>query len=135
MNLADVMDEIAAQLDTIDGLRIVIDDEKVVVPCAMVAMPSNYTFDETYGRGSDKMTLPVVVLVSGVVPRTVRKALGAYCNGSGASSLKAVLEAADAGYTEFDSVRVTGITFDVYSTGAVDYPAAIFDLEITGHGS
>lgn len=135
MNLADVMDQIAAQLRTIDGLRVVMEGERVSVPCAFVALPSSLTFDETYGRGSDSMTLSVVVLVSGTPPRTVRKVLGAYCDGSGDSSVKAVLEASDAGYTAFDSARVASVAFDVYSAGAVQYPAAIFDLDITGHGS
>ena len=134
MDLSAVMDEIADQLDTIVGLRVVAyPDGQVNPPCAIVAMPSSLDFDETYGRGSDRLTLPVVVLVSGTVPRAARDALGAYCDGSGASSVKAVVEAGT--YTSFDSVRVTGITFDAYTYGAVTYPAAIFDLDIYGNGS
>lgn len=133
MNLADVMDQLAEQLGTIDGLRVIVDDEKVRVPCAIVAMPSAYDFDATYGRGSDTMTIPVVVLVSGVVRRTVRRSLGAYCNGSGARSVKAAVEAGK--YTAFDSVRVTGIQFDEYESAGDGYPAAIFSLDITGSGS
>jgi hypothetical protein len=136
MNLADVMNEVATQLGTIDALEVVAyPDGQVNPPCAVVAMPSQYTFDDTYGRGADRMTLPVVLLVSGNDPETARDSLGAYCDGSGDSSLKAVLEAADAGYTAFDSVRVTGIVFDIYTYGGTEFPAAIFDLDIYGSGS
>lgn len=136
MNLADVMDQIAAQLDTIVGLRVVAyPDGAANPPCAIMAMPSQYTFDETYGRGSDQMTVPVVVLVPGEVPRAARNALAAYCQGAGAKSVKAVLEADGAGYTAFDSARVTGIEFDAYQIGAVTYPAAIFSIDIIGKGA
>jgi hypothetical protein len=136
VNLADVQDEIAAQLSTIDGLRVTVDPpDKIQPPAAIVAMPDTLDFDQTYGRGSDRMALPVVVLVSGTVSRVARKTLAAYCDGSGAKSLKAVLEADDAGYTAMDSIVVTGIEFDVYQNGGVDYPAAIFNLDITGRGS
>lgn len=133
MNLADCMDQIAAQLDTITGLRVTpYPDGKVTPPAAVVTMPSDLTFDETYGRGSDRMTVPVVVLVSGSVPRKARNDLAAYCDGSGAKSLKAVLEAGT--YTAFGSLRVTGVEFDVYQLGAVSYPAAIFSIDIMGSG-
>lgn len=134
MNLSNVMDAIATRLDVITGLRVyAYPDGNVQPPAAVVAMPEAITFDDTYGRGADRMTLPVVLLVSGSVPRTARDALGAYCDGSGAKSVKACLEGG--GYTAFDSVRVTGIDFDVYEVGAVGYPAAIFTLDIYGHGS
>lgn len=134
MDLSDVMDAVANRLDTIAGLRVVAyPDGQVNPPCAVVAMPSDISFDATYARGSDRLTLPVVVLVSGTVPRMARDAMAAYCDGSGSSSIKAVVESGS--YTAFDSVRVTGIQFDAYTYGGVEYPAAIFDLDIYGHGS
>lgn len=134
MNLSDVMDELAAALDTITGLRpIAYPDGQVNPPCAVVALPTELDYHGAYQGRMQRLTLPVVVLVSGSVPRVARDALAAYCNSSGASSVKAVLEAGT--YTAMDSVTVTGVTFDVYSYNAVDYPAAIFDLDIVGSGS
>ncbi len=134
MNLASVMDAVAARLGTITGLRVTAyPDGQINVPAAIVTMPSALMFDETYGRGADRMNLPVVVLVSGTVPRAARNALGAYASAVGAKSIKAVLEGGT--YAVFDTLRVTGVQFDVYQVGAVAYPAAIFDLDIYGSGT
>jgi hypothetical protein len=56
-----------------------------------------------------------------------------YCAGSGASSIKAVLEAGT--YTAFDTVRVARVEFDVLTIGGTDYLAALFDLDIIGDGA
>ena len=134
VNLAAVMDAVAGRLATIAGLRVnAFPDGKVAVPAAVVAMPSAYTFDETYQRGGQRMTLPVVVLVSGTVPRSARNALSDYASATGARSIKSVLESGT--YTAFDVVTVTGVEFDAYQIGAVAYPAAIFDLDIYGSGT
>lgn len=137
MNLAGVMDQIAAQLDTITGLRVnAYPDGQINTPAAVVAMPESITFDETGGRGSDSMILHVVVLVSGTNARVARNQLAAYCDGSGPRSVKAVLEAGT--YTAFDvnGLRVSGVDFDVYQeSGAGPYPCAIFTLTITGSGT
>lgn len=93
MNLADVMDEVAARVDTIDGLRVsAFPPDQVQPPAAVVTYPEEYLFDETYGRGMDRLTLPVIVMVGRVSDRKSRDQLAAYCDGSGARSLKAVLE-------------------------------------------
>ena len=102
-------------------------------PAAVVSYPETIDFDQTYGRGADKMTIPVVVVVGRASDRAARDALGAYCDGSGASSVKAVLESGT--YTAFHTVRVESIEFDVVTIAAVDYMAALFDLDIAGSGS
>lgn len=134
MNLANVMDAVSDRLDTIDGLRcFAYPPGSVTPPAAVVSYPGDYTFDETYGRGSDRLTLPVVLVVGKATDRTSRDALGAFCDGSGVKSVKAVLESGT--YTAFDSLRVASIEFDVVTIAATDYLAAIFDIEIFGAGS
>ena len=134
MNLADVMDEVAAKLDTIAGLRcFAYPADAVQPPAAIVSYPETITFDETYGRGMDRLTLPVVVVVGKPTDRSSRDALAAYCHGSGARSVKAVVEAGT--YTAFDTVRVTSIEFDVVVIAGTDYLAALFDLDVAGAGS
>jgi len=134
MNLADVMDELAAQLDTIDGLRVYSwPADAVQVPAAVVAYPDAYTFDLTYGRGVDQLAVPVYVLVGRISERTARDHLGAYCDGSGAASVKAVLEAG--AYTAMSSVRVASATFEAITVNAIEYLAATFTVDVYGSGS
>ncbi len=134
MDLASCMDQIGDRLDTIVGLRVHrYPPPTVTPPAAVVSYPETIDFDQTYGRGADKMTIPVVVVVGRASDRAARDALGAYCDGSGASSVKAVLESGT--YTAFHTVRVESIEFDVVTIAAVDYMAALFDLDIAGSGS
>lgn len=134
MDLADVMDEVGDRLDLIDGLRVFrYPPPKIVPPAAVVSYPDTLTFDETYGRGMDRMTLPVVLVVGKVSDRTTRDRLGVYCHGSGPNSVKRVLESGT--NTAFDSVRVMSVEFDVVTIAGTDYMAAMFDLDISGQGA
>lgn len=134
MNLADVMEEVAGRLGTINGLRVfAYPPDDVHPPAAIVSYPDTYTFDETYQRGMDRMAVPVVLVVGKPTDRSSRDRLAQYCDGSGPASVKAALEAAD--YVACHSVRVTGIEFDVVSIAGTDYMAARFDLDVAGQGS
>jgi hypothetical protein len=93
MNLADVMDDIATRVDTITGLRtFAYPPDNVPAPAAIVTYPDTYTYDETYGRGMDRVVLPVVVVVGKVSDRKSRDLIAKYCDGDGLSSIKAVIE-------------------------------------------
>lgn len=134
MDLARVMDEIGDRLDTIDGLRVFrYPPDDVTPPAAIVSYPESYTYDETFGRGMDRMSLPVIVLVGGVSDRSSRDQLGAYINGDGDRSIKEVIEAGE--YTAFDSVRVTEAVFDAIRMADADYVAATLTLDIAGTGA
>lgn len=134
MNLADVMDEVATRLSTIEPLRTFAwPQPNIVPPAAIVGYPTDYTYDATYGRGMDRMTLPVVVVVGKAVERTARDRLAQYVEGSGTASFKAVLEAEP--HTAFDTLRVVDADFDVYQISGTDYLAAIFSLDIAGQGA
>jgi hypothetical protein len=134
MDLGDVMDAIATRLDTIDGLRCYAwPVPKITPPAAIVMFPTNLDYDATYGRGMDRITLPVLIVAGRVGDRPTRDRLAAYADGSGTRSVKAVLESGT--YTAFDSVRVTGAQFDPVDIAGVDYEAAVFTLDIAGQGS
>jgi hypothetical protein len=134
MNLAAVMDEVANRLDGIAGLRVFGHPEaEVTPPAAIVSLPDSYTFDATYGRGMDRMTLQVLLVVRLVSDRSSRDELAAYCDGSGARSVKQVLESAT--HTTFDTVRVVGIDFDTFRLAEATYTGAVFELDIAGPGS
>lgn len=134
MDLGNVMDAISTRLDTITGLRCFASPPATLVPpAAVVSYPDTLAFDATYGRGMDRLDLPVVVVVGRPTDRSTRDNLSLYCDGSGASSVKAVLESGT--YSAFHTVRVKDIEFDVVTIAAIDYMAAIFNLDIAGSGS
>lgn len=133
MNIADVYSELAAQLDTIPGLRVyAYPPDQVQVPAAAFAFPDNPAFDLTYQRGGDRLTVPLHVLVSGAVDRLAVEELGRFTAGSGGSSVKQVLEAGV--YTAFDFVRVASARFESFLVARVDYVGATFLLDVVGTG-
>lgn len=134
MKLEDVMAEVAARLDTIDGLRVSDTPvDAVNPPHAIVALPE-ITFDLTYGRGADRYRMPVVLAVGKVSDRTAARRLAAYAAGAGTKSVKAVLEDDTTPYVAFDALRVESVDFDIIAWGAVDYLTAAFVLDIIGSG-
>jgi hypothetical protein len=134
MDLAAVMDEVAARLATIAGLRVfAYPPGSVEPPAAVVSYPGDYTFDGGYARGMDRMTLPVVIVVGKPTDRSTRTRIAAYVAGSGASSIKALLDGD--GYTSCDSVRAVSIEFDVEPVGGGDHLTAVFELDIVGQGA
>lgn len=134
MNLADVMDEVADQLGAIGGLRAYpYPVSTISPPAAIVSYPETYTYDETYGRGMDRLTLPVVVLVSLASDRAARDQLGQYVDGAGAKSVKQAVESGT--YEAFDTARVQSVVFDAVTISAVEYLAATFSIDIAGEGA
>lgn len=134
MNLRTVMVQLGTQLDTIAELNVFsFPNDTVVPPAAMVLWPVDVAYDMTYGRGSDRMTLQVVVVVGRADSESTRDALSAYIDGSGPRSVKQVLEAGT--YTAFDGVRVVGADIGSWTIADTPYMAALFDLDIAGNGA
>lgn len=134
MDLGAVMEEVANRLRAIGGWDVHPQPVPTLVPpAAEVLYPEEYVFDETYGRGMDRMTLPVGVVVGRPTDRDTRDRIAKYCNGSGAFSVKQALESGS--YESFDTLRVVSIDFGGKAIGGVDYLAAEFTLDITGPGS
>lgn len=135
MNLADVMDELAAAMRTVPSLQgrtYAYPVQSIEAPAGFVAFPER-SFDLTYGRGMDEIDLSVVVVVSTTDPRSARDRMLAYMHGDGVESVKAAIE--DATYTAFDSVRVTGVAVEEYFIGDIPYLAGVFPLNIIGSGT
>lgn len=134
MNIVNVLDQIAARLATISGLRVsAYPPDNVQVPAAIVSWPDRYDFDETYGRGSDRMTIPVVVLVEREPDNVAREQLAVFCHGSGSSSIKQVIESGT--YSALDSLRVESVAFGVATYAGTDYTAATFSIDVVGSGA
>jgi hypothetical protein len=134
MDVGSVMDDLGTAVDLIDGLRIFpYWAGSVTAPAAIVGFPEGLAFDETYGRGSDSMSLPVVIVVGRVNARATRDRLGRYAAGSGAASVKATIEGYAA--TSYDSARVERVEFGTASIGGTEYLAATFFVDIIGSGA
>lgn len=133
MDLNNVVDELTTQLKTITGLRVHSEPPGTVDPPAAVISWPEVDYDGTYARGMDKLTLPLVLVVGKASERIARKTVNAYVNGSGAKSIKAVLEAGT--YTAFDVVRVVSAAPETDFIGGVEFLAYVFSLEITGSGA
>lgn len=137
MNVVEVMDEIAVRLRVAPSLAgrtfAYPPAAPPLPPAAIVAWPTDMVFDATYGRGVDTLTGVVVVALGRPIDRSTRDTAGPYLAGSGPESVKQLLEGSD--YVACDSIRVAGWSVDTYPIGAVEYLAAVFELEITGPGT
>jgi hypothetical protein len=137
VNVKAVMDEIAAKLGAISGLRAFgYPVAKLPLPGAVVGLPDGITFDETYGRGSDALTFPAWVMVARTDDRAAAVELLPYLNGSGAKSVKAAVDSTTTNtYTACDTVTVTTATTGAYLYNGVDTLGAEFTVTVTGSGS
>lgn len=134
MRLNAVMDEVAAALTQITGLRVLAyPPETLVPPAGYVSYPQSVDFDEAYGRGEDRLTdLPIVLVASKVTTRAARDTVAAWASGDGPKSVKRALEAWE--WTTCDDLTVTSCEFDVERIGGVPYLAAMFKATVVGPG-
>lgn len=136
MDLDLLATEIGARLDTIDELTVYVGPPASIhEPCAVVALPDEIEYDRTFGRGADRIVLPVLVLVSRVDDASIMKRAAAYCAGSGASSVKAILQDNSYTWQQCDYVFVARAELDTVTWGGLDYQGVLFELHILGPGS
>jgi hypothetical protein len=126
----------AGKLGGISGLRAFgYPVARLPFPGAVVGLPDQIAYDQTYGRGSDAMTFPVWVMVARGDERAAALELLAYLNGSGATSVKAALDSTDTNtYAECDTVTVTTAVTGAYTYNGVDSFGAEFTVEVSGRG-
>lgn len=125
MNVNTAMDTIGAALAGVTGLRVFdFIPDNVSPPAAVVALPELLTYDHTHGRGTDRATFKVTVLVGKVSDRSARDKLAAYLDGTGAAtvSVKAALDAIAGG-------RVTQAEIAVYTFPSGVFLGADFDFD------
>lgn len=134
MDVQDVADEMVTALGSISGLRAFSWVPGTVnIPAAIIPPPTDITFDETYGRGMDRMTFQVYVVASKAVDRSGTERINGYLSGSGATSIKAKLEGHT--YTSCDVVRVTTAEGGTYTIGGAEYLGAMFTVDVGGDGA
>jgi hypothetical protein len=134
MVLVDIMDAIAEQCDLVfngdsDGIVIRVynyPDQNVQVPCIVVGYPSNIDFDLSFRDGSDRLKVPVWVMVGKAHDRSARERLSVLL--TGVKSIKAGLDGDLGGAVQ--SCRVEDCTVEPVTVNNVEYLSAQFVLDI-----
>lgn len=133
MNVGAVMDGLASALGEIADLRVfAYPPDAITAPAAIVSYPDPLDFDLTMGRGSDRASFPVHVLVGRASDRAARDALVEYMAGAGSRSVKAALEVDGTLGGAADSTRVASVTGVDLDVGGVRYVSATFTVDVVG---
>lgn len=135
MILWDVMQELGAALRQIADppLRVYpYTETRITPPAGMVTLPRTYAFDTTFGRGSDDLTIPVVVFVGRVDAAASHQTLCAYVDGSGGRSVKEAIEKYET--TAYDFAHVVDAQFLVMTVASVELLTATFRVRVVGRG-
>ena len=90
--MSELRAALAVRLATITGLRTSATLPDQPNPPQAVIYPERVTYDTALGRGSDEYTFVVLVIVGRIAERSAQTSLDAYCNSSGATSIKAAIE-------------------------------------------
>lgn len=131
MDLALIMEGIGTQLATINGLRVYdFPTGTLAIPAAVVAFPESITYDATMGRGSDRMTIPVHILVGKTSDRGSAALLNAFMSGAGTKSVKTAIELDPTLGGNAQTTRVTEATVSFMSVADIEYLAATFDVDV-----
>lgn len=131
MDVGAILAGLGARLGTIANLNVYDwPTDSVAVPAAVIGLPDPLAYDSTMARGSDEATFPVHVLVGNVSQRSSTLALVPYMDGTGASSVKTVIEADATLGGAAQSTRVAEVKAQVMSVGGIDYLAASFSIDV-----
>lgn len=107
--------------------------ERISTPAVFLGWPAVGTYDSTYSRGMDEMTVPLLIVIGKVEARNAARQLSEYVDGGGPRSVKAAVESAPK--TAWDVARVASWTSDVASVAGVRYLAVEFMINIYGKGA
>ncbi|HVW34048.1 MAG TPA: hypothetical protein VHL53_16045 [Acidimicrobiia bacterium] len=133
IELAAVMDAIAANLAAVTGLRCYEwPTDSAAPPAGIVGYPERITYDMTYGRGADRATFPVWILLGAASSRTARDDLSQYLSASSALEIKQALDGrlpVD-GQPTVHTCVVTEAVPDAYPVNGVLYLAAKLTLDV-----
>jgi hypothetical protein len=137
VNLDDVMTELANRLATVSGVDKVYPyppDDSPAMVVGWVEWPEGIDYDDTMRRGQDRASVTVTVAVPRATDdRVTWQKVAAFADGSGASSVKTVLEAGS--YTTIGELRVTGAVFDYGLMAGNPAISARFSVDVTGAGA
>lgn len=130
-SISSIRNGIATNLATISGLRTSAWIPDQINPPIAVVKPDTISFDTAFGRGLDTMEFSVLVIVGRVDERSAQSRLDAYCETTGASSIKAAIESdRDLGGACSD-LRVSEMrNYTSLNVGDVTYLVAEFAVQV-----
>lgn len=102
-----------------------------VNPPIAVVMPGTVTFDRSFARGLDEYEFTVLVIVGRVDERSSQNTLDAFCDPSGAGSIKQAIEADRTLGGAAQTLRVTQMrSYQQLNAGDTTYLAAEFVVQV-----
>ncbi|HEX6969858.1 MAG TPA: hypothetical protein VF174_13760 [Micromonosporaceae bacterium] len=135
-SVSAIRDGLKTRLKTIAGLRVSDTVPGQVNPPAAVIAPDSISFDSTMARGSDDFVFIVYLIVGTAVDRIGQDKLDGYLAGSGASSVKAAIEADESLGGVANFARVSGVRqYGLIEYAGVQYIGAEFVVEVNASGS
>lgn len=135
MDIALVRQGLADNANAIEDLRCFGYIPDSVAPPAFFVGEVEITFDRTFGRGLDELSIRCRLLVSAADDRAGQKALDRYLAGSGDWSVKEALESErtlDGQCDDLHVMRVIG--YGKYDLNDVPYLGAEFLVRVIGEG-
>jgi len=122
---------LAAQLATIRSLRTAATVPDNPAPPVAVIVPVNVEYDTSFGRGTDTYTFSVLLIVGRMSERAAQTTLDAYINPTGATSIKAAINADPTLGGACQSARVTNmVNYGSLIVGDTEYLSADFQITI-----
>lgn len=120
------------RLATITGLRVYDHvPDSVNVPGAVVGQ-LDLTFDASFNRGFDNATCTIILIVGRMSEQAGQAKLDGYLSGTGATSVKAAIEADVTLQGAVQTLRVTQATAGTVQVSNVDYLAYRYLVELIG---
>lgn len=123
VNLANALTALETALGTISGLRVFKFIPDSISPPAAVVDIDGLEYDNSMGRGTDRVTFAVTVAVGKVVDRAAHAAVTTYMEGTGATSVKAAVDAIGANW------RVMRVRKSIVILAAQEYLGATFEVD------
>lgn len=131
VNPAAIMAEVASVLGSLPGIRTAFPhpvDKLGGFPSVVVGYPERIAYGEL-ASNADRITLPVAIVVGGVIKRETADKVGKYLGDEGAESAKRALND-KSDWLTCDVVTTVSAETDVVTIADVDYLAAMLELDI-----
>jgi hypothetical protein len=132
MQPSQVRDALKVRLQTISGLRVYeLIPEPITPPCAVVGQ-LDFTFDIDNARGLDQANVDIYVIVQRFSERAGQDKLDGYLAGTGATSIKAAIEADRTLGGTCQTLRVIGAESGTYDSQSITFLSYRYRLTIWG---
>lgn len=130
-SIAQIRSGLAANLATISGLRTSATVPDDFNPPIAVVIPATIEYDTAFRRGLDTYEFQVLAIVGRASERNAQANLDAYCQSSGASSIKTALESNRTLSGVIKDLRVTSMrNYGPADIGGVTYLTAEFVVSV-----